>query len=448
MINNKLSNVSFRTTNIINHIGRITLYKFGAISCSFLIVPIALGYLNAENYGVWLTISSFIGLFSFLDIGLGNGLRNKFSEAKTLGNTIEAQAFVSTAYITLSIISILLLVLFIGVNYFIKWEAIFNTSTSIVKELNILMPALLSLFSLRLVLKLIVSIYQADQYHSIQVKIHFFTQLIVLVLVWILSQIDKSSLLYFGLIVSVVPVLLLALANLLAFNSTYKKFKPSIRLFKKEYLHEVAGLGFKFFVIQISALILFSTDNFIITHLFSPKEVVPYNIAYKYFSIVMIGYTAIITPYWSAFTEAYTDNDFDWIKNAVNTIQKIWFIIPVILILMVLSSNWVYDMWVGQEIHIPIKLSISMALFVLVLTFNMIYVSFINGVGKIKLQLIASLIVIVINIPLSILFSQNIFYSSTGVIVASFACILIPSILWLIQYKKIININAHGIWNK
>ncbi|GAH31869.1 unnamed protein product, partial [marine sediment metagenome] len=52
-----------------------------SILISFLLVPLVLNYIDITKYGIWLTLSSIIGWFGFFDIGLGNGLRNKFAEA-------------------------------------------------------------------------------------------------------------------------------------------------------------------------------------------------------------------------------------------------------------------------------------------------------------------------------------------------------------------------------
>ena len=423
-------------------------YKIGGVTCNFLIVPLTINYLDTENYGIWLTISSFIGWFSFFDIGLGNGLRNKFAEAKALNNYTEAQAFVSTAYFTVGAISILLLVLFSGFNQFINWTEVFNTTASLQTELSLLLPILFYFFGIQLVLKLIISVYQADQNHSIQYKIQFFGQSSSLLIIWVLTKTDQSSLLIFGSIFSALPVLILVVVNIFAFNSTFKNFKPKFFLWKKEYLNEITGLGFKFFVIQIAALVLFSTDNFIITKLFGPEEVVPYNIAFKYFSVVTIFYPLILTPYWSSFTEAFAKKDFEWVKISVNNIQLIWLIIPAALIFMLLFSDLVYSLWVGEGVHVPFKLSLAMAFYVLLLTFNMIYVNFINGVGKIKLQLIVSVFVMILNIPLSVFFAKYLNLESTGVILATNSFLLITVILWPIQYRKIIKNKATGIFNK
>lgn len=447
-IYNKVGIKSDRTKNIAKHIGWSLFYKIGSIVANFLLVPLTINYLDTENYGNWLTLSSFIGWFSFFDIGLGNGLRNKFAEAKALGNYKEAQALVSTAYFTIGSISLFIVIVFFGINQFIDWSQLFNTNKSLQGELSLLLPIIFAFFGLQLVLKLITSIYQADQNHSIQGKIQFIGQALSLLAIWALTKTNHSSLLLFGSIFSALPVLILIGLNFFAFKTTFKTFKPKISLWKKEYLKEITGLGFKFFVVQIAAMVLFTTDNFIISKLFGPEEVVPYNIAFKYFSLVTMAYTIIITPYWSSFTEAYAKKDFAWIKKSVSNIQKIWLLIPICLIVMVFSADWFYQFWIGDKVKVPLILSMAMAFFVAFLTFNMIYVFFINGIGKIKLQLIASLISMTINIPLSIYFGKYLGWGSTGVILATCFSLLYCVVLWPIQYYKLINNRAKGIWNK
>ena len=444
-IYHKVGISSSRTRNIAKHVGISFFLKGGSIIANFLLVSLTINYLTVESYGVWLTLSSFIAWFSFFDIGLGNGLRNKFAEAKASNNNLLAKAYVSVAYYTIGTISSLVIIFIFLVNSFIDWAKVFNTSQS---NLNILIPIIFSFFMLQLVAKLITTIYTADQHHSVQDKVQFVTQILSLVIIWLLTKFGKSSLLIFGVIFSVLPVLILLGLNIFAFKNTYKIYKPDIRLWKSNYLKDIMGLGLSFFVIQIAALILFTTDNFIISNLFSPKEVVPYNIANKYFSILLIGYSLIITPYWSTFTEAYAAKDFEWIKIAVKNIQKLWMFIPICLFLMVLGADWFYYLWIGDIVDVPPSLSYSMAFFVLLISYNTIYVYFINGIGKIRLQLIISIIVMTINIPLSILFASTFRWGSTGVILATCVCLIPSVIIFPIQYKKILNGSTYDIWNK
>ncbi len=78
--------------------------KGTSIIISIILVPLTINYINVSQYGIWLTLSSIIGWFAFFDIGLTQGLRNKFAEAIAKGNDSLAQAYVSTTYAILAII--------------------------------------------------------------------------------------------------------------------------------------------------------------------------------------------------------------------------------------------------------------------------------------------------------------------------------------------------------
>lgn len=439
---------SFRTKNIVKHITISFFYKGGAVSANFLLVPMTIDYLDTENYGVWLTLSSFIAWFAFFDIGLGNGLRNKLAEAKTNGDQNSAKSYISTAYYTIMCISMSLFLIFTGLKKFIDWSTIFNTSNVLRDDLNILMPIIIGFFCIQLVVNLITSIHFADQNHSIQVKIHFLTQFLSLLSIWILTKTTKSSLLTFGIVFSALPIIILLIFNFIAFSNKFKDIKPSIKYWNRGYLKDIMGVGFDFFIIQIAGIVMFSTDNFIITKLFSPQKVVPYNISFKYFSIVTMLFTMVVTPYWSSFTEAYVKKDYTWIRTSVKNIMKIWLIIPFLLFFMVLISGWFYHIWVGDKVNVPFMLSVSMAFFVLLLTFNVIFVFFINGTGKIRLQLYLSVCMALVNIPLSIYFARSLDMGLKGVILATVCCYIPGVILMPIQYLKIINKNDVGIWGK
>ncbi len=436
------------TNKIIDHLSISYLYRFLSILLSFLLVPISINFLNTDNYGIWLTISSFIGWFAFFDLGLGNGLRNKFGKARALNNTELAQGFISTAYYSISCVSFFLFLTFIIINFYINWAQIFNAPDSLISDLSILMPIIFGFFCFQLIAKLITSIYFAEQNHSFYLKIQFIIQLFTFLIIWILSLISKGSLLLYGTIYSALPFLVLIYFNITAFRGKLSDIKPKFSLVKRKYFNDIFGLGLKFFIIQFSALVLFSTDNFIISHVFSPAEVVPYNISYKYFSILIIVFSVLITPFWSSFTEAYEKKDFLWITKSIKSLQKIWLLVPIISLIMYLISNWFFKIWVGNDIFVPASISIGMVIYVSINTFGSIYSYFLNGIGVILLQLIISIIIVFVNIPLSIFLSKNVFNGPEGVIFATSICMFFPLFLWFLQVKKILNFSAKGIWIK
>ena len=103
-------------------------FSFGlkgvGIMISFLLVPLTLNYLNASEYGVWLTLSSLMTWINHFDIGLGNGLRNKLTKALTLKDFNLGKIYVSTTFAILSVIIIIFIVLFFVINPYIEWNRI------------------------------------------------------------------------------------------------------------------------------------------------------------------------------------------------------------------------------------------------------------------------------------------------------------------------------------
>lgn len=447
-IYNKVGIKSNRTKNITKHVLLSFIYKGGSIVASFLLVPLTINFLDTENYGIWLTLSSFIAWFSFFDVGLGNGLRNKFAEAKAKGDLTLAKAYVSSAYFTIGAVCLGLFVLFFGVNFFIDWTNVFNTTKGLQHDLSILMPIVFGFFCLQLVVKLITTIYTADQQHSTQGKIGFLTQASSLVVIWLMTQTSESSLLLFGVVFSIIPVAILVALNFIGFNKRYNHYKPSIKLWKKEYLKDIFGLGLKFFVIQIAGLIIYSTDNIIITQLFGPEYVVPYSIAFKYFNVSTMILTIVLIPYWSSFTEAYTKGDFEWIKISIKNLNRMSTISILLVIIMLVISPLIYKLWLGEKVNITLNLSIYMAIYFITNIVFLPYIFLLNGTGKLKLQLYSYTITSLLNIPLSIFLAKYMGLGVSGIILATIICLLPQAILCPIQYSKIINRNAQGIWNK
>ena len=61
---------------------------------------------------------------------------------------------------------------------------------------------------------------------------------------------------------------------------------------------------------MLSILFIFQFTNIIITRIEGPDVVTQYNIAYKYFNVLNMFALIILSPFWSAFTDAYVKKDF------------------------------------------------------------------------------------------------------------------------------------------
>lgn len=417
---------------------------------TLFLVPITLGYVTEVEYGIWITLSTFIIWFSIFDVGLGNGLRNKFAEAIAKKDTNLARTYVSTTYAGLTIIFGAVLIIFLGIFPFVNWNLLFQAGDENSNNIRILVLILFVFFTIRFILQLISTLLIADQRPAIASLIDPITNLIVLVIIYVLTKVTAGSLLYLGIIMGGVPLLVMLVFNFYFYRKDYKQYLPSYKFVNFSNFKELMGLGFRFFLIQIATMIVFTSDNMIITHVLGPEQVTPYSVARRYFGIVATVFIIVVTPFWSAFTEAYLKNDIPWIKKSLRTLIMLWGLSVIGTFLLVVISEWVYKIWLPTDTNfqIPLHLSISMGVFMLILSWNTMFGYFINGSGKIKMQFYLAIFTAIINIPLSIFLATKLGLGSTGVIIGTSITLLPGAIIFPYQIRKIINKTAKGIWDK
>ena len=66
--------------------------KVASIIANLVTVPLILNYLGAEQYGVWITITSVFLILGVADFGIGNGLLNMKRRASDLRGEFSVQS--------------------------------------------------------------------------------------------------------------------------------------------------------------------------------------------------------------------------------------------------------------------------------------------------------------------------------------------------------------------
>lgn len=423
----------------------VNLFNFVAIMA---LVPVSVSYLGQVEYGIWLTLHSILMWLVNMDLGLGNGLRNKLAEAFAIKDDKLARSYVSTAYAIFSAGLLLIIIIYLIIHPFINWAALLKAPDEYFFSLNKLVLFVFILFCLQFLMRLLTSILHADQRPAVNGAISLSINGLTLLAIIGLSYTNDRSLFIYGMLSGFVPVLVFFAGSVIMFTTLYRKISPNFKFVDLKHSSALMKLGMQFFVIQVAGLIIFTTGNIIITQLFGPAQVTVYNVAYKYFYLAPMVFNVIIAPFWSAFTEAYVKREYDWIKSMMRKLIIIWAGLSTIVVLMIVFSDIAYALWVGGEIEVPFLLSLFTGIFVITANWNNIFVYFLNGVGKIRLQFYNAIITAIINIPLSILFAKYMNMGISGVMLSTIICIIIGSVWAPVQYLKIINNKATGIWNK
>ena len=399
------------------------------ILISLLLVPMTIHYVNQTRYGIWLTLSSIIAWISFFDLGLGNGMRNKFAEAKAKGNIELAKQYVSTTYFSIGTIVILLFITVSAINHFINWPVVLNVSPLYREELRAVFAILVFFFCMNMIAKLFSSLLTADQRPGIASLIGVSGQILSLIAIFVLTKFSEGSLLNLAIFYAGIPTISLLLWSIIAYGFTrYKQFTPKLKYFRPILIKDIFNIGIQFFIIYLCIIAIFQVINIVISRELGPVAII------------------IISPFWSAFTDAYHKQDTKWMLHVKATLEKLWLCAVFAILIMLFFSKHFYHLWVGDDIKIGTELSFGMAIFVVVQCLGAIYMNLINGIGTVRLQLIVYIFFAIISYPLMIYSSRH--FGLFGILVAPSLCYLAHAIIAKIQLEKILGGKSNGIWSK
>lgn len=408
-------------------------------------VPLTLHCLGVYKNGIWLTISSLLVWIDNLDIGLGNGLRNYLAECIAKDDREGARQAVSSTFVMLIVIIVPVCLLLCLAACLANLYGFLNVDSRIVPDLTKIIVLCLIFVCSTFIFKFVGNVYLGLQLPAVNNMLQALGQTLALLFTVLIYLNGSDSLLLIAVANTTAPLIAYLLSYPYTFYVRYKSLRPSLAFVKKSVLKRLLSTGLMFFVIQISGVLLFMSSNILISRLFSPDFVTPYQVAYRYFYIPLLLFMIVCTPYWSATTDAYSRNDMAWIRESNRKLNRLVLIISAVVVLMILISNPFYNLWVGKDVHIPVSVTVMMAFYILITAASLRYSLVLNGLGALRLQLITTVSAAVSFIPLAIVAAK--FTGSLAGFLSVLCLVNIPGlIINKIQFNRIINKTAKGIW--
>ena len=446
-INNSLQKSSERSKKAFWNVVISIFAKGIAIICSLLIVPLTIDYVNATQYGVWLTLSSIIAWIAFFDLGLGNGFRNRFAEAKAKNDIPLAQKYLSTTYFILSIISIAVFLLIIVINKNISWSRVLNIDISYSEELQSVFAIVSLFFCINLVANIFNILLSADQKPGLASLITGLGSVISLIIIYVLTKSSSGSLVKLALYFSGIPTITLIIVSFFAFQFTsYKLYKPSFRSVDLKLVPDILNLGIKFFTIYLCMILVFQLINIVVSRELGPLAVTQYNLVYKYFNAFYSLWIIVLSPVWSAFTDAYHKNDIAWMKATIRRYEIFWCVYMVLSAIMLAVSPFFYEIWIKGKVQLPISLSFYTMLFFNIQAISGLYMQAINGIGAVRIQFIIYFLFAVFSWPLLTVSCR--LFGINGALIIPTLVYAVQAIACKFQLSQILNNKARGIFLK
>ncbi len=443
----KFSQSSARSKEAIQNIFISFTAKGISILSNLLVVPLTINYVNPTRYGIWITMSSIISWIAFFDLGLGNGFRNKFAEAKAQGNLLLARKYLSTTYLCIgAIVSLLYIILFV-LNRYLSWPSILHIDSSYADELRMVFVILCAFFCLNMVVNIFSTMLTADQKIGYSSLILGLGQLFSLFAVYLLTRTTEGNLINLATYYAGVPCLVMLVASLIGYSlPRYRNMRPGLKYIDFSLVKNILSQGVQFFVIYMCLLLIFQIMNLVITRELGPESATEYNIAYKYFGILHMVMMIVISPFWSAFTDAYTKKDYGWMRSIIRKLEYCWLACLAIGLVMLLVSSLFYDLWIGDSVKIRVSLSFAVLFYSLAQILGAIYMQLINGIGTIRIQMLIYIFFAIVSVPLMVFSCRS--FGIIGIVVTPSIVYLTQALLGKIQLGKLMGNKASGIWIK
>ena len=418
------------------------------VLCGLVTMPIVYNALDKYQFGVYATLTSIISWIDMFDFGITQGLRNRLTEARADGDVQRARKYISTSYVLLFFISLALFIVYCCCYNVFNWQAILNADDLDRGLLDSMAFIVFTSFLVRFVASVINKIYYAFQKAYLVDVTQLIGKIVYLALLIVLTHTHDITLFNVAVLQSSIAAIVPILAAIYFFSFSERAYKPSFKLIDFRVTGHIMGLGWQFFIISLALLIIHSGNNLLISQFVDPSSVPSYSLSYQLFSYVLLAYTIIITPLWSAYTEAWRKGNIDWIKKTMGRIKMIFFVFVLGCAVVVLLTPFIFRIWIGEKADVPMLMAAAVAVMVLLDMWIRIYDFFINGVGKIRVQMIVNIVMAVMNIPLAYVFSVVCNMGAIGVVLASIISYGVSAIVSPIQARMILNGTAKGIWNK
>ncbi len=326
-------------------------------------IPLVLGLLGPERYGMWMTIASTISMLAFADLGMGNGVVSKIAHAHGREDHDNAVGYVSSAFFMLSGIALLALMI-LAISYrLIPWGQLFNVkSPSAIAESGRVMAIYVVGFAVSLPLGLVQKV-QAGYQEGFQSNL------------WQCA----NSLLALGLVIAIVHAkgslssLILAIVGsqvfILSANCVffYGRSKPWLRPrwthfdAKKARLLFRVGLGFSL-TSGLAAIGLYS-DNLIATQRLGAEGVTQLAVPARMAAFLTAIPQMLYLPFWGANAEALARGENDWVwQNMLRTIRLSLVLTGFAALIFVLAGPPFIHYWIGGDVAASVSLMLALAL--------------------------------------------------------------------------------------
>jgi O-antigen/teichoic acid export membrane protein len=401
------------------------VFKAGTAFIAFFSVPVLLKILGTNDYGLWVTLTALVGWLNLFDFGSGYSLKNKVTESLVKDDRGDLQVLVAGTIQFYLLSTFVILIVFAFSLYFLQAFRQHLGLTCI-----LYLPVILS-FPLTVGHFIIQGLKKFNLFNSLLLAQSFLWLLTILLFKYniILSDIYVIAVVYSVLYVLVnfsifyfsLYTLNFRWRELLDFNH-FKSSKASLMV------------GGKFFLLQISSLMLFSIGNIMTYNNLQLKDVAQFDTVNKIFTMAMLFFNVLISVFWAEISHAKALQEKIKLTKMYQQLLAITAAFVLGTVAVSFFTPTIITMWTKGVISVTLKQLIPFILLTTIQSFSYVGAVFLNAFEDLSGQVIYSVISAILIIPVA----KYLFYLNFGIgsVPLASAIVCSPTLFYLLYKAK------------
>ena len=388
---NFIRNINGNTKTIAKNAFYSFVIRGFALAISFFSTPAFIRYFqNNEVLGVWYTLLSILTWFLAFDLGVGNGIRNHLVIAIAEKKKENIKQILASGFA--SVIGITLILTIVGwwLICTINLNSLFNIPDNLISS-EVLRKCTILVFiaiMMRFMLTTVSSIFYALQRSAVNSFLSLCVSILqfLFIIAFHYENVETAlvNISWAYLLICNLPVIV---AGIWVFFTDFKDCRPTIKSVTKEAAKKIMGIGLIFFFCQIFYLIIANTNEFFVSHYWSPTATADYSFYYRIIMLVSMGVSLALTPTWSMITKAYAEKNYHWLKKLYRSFQLVGYFIILAEFALVPFLQPIMDIWLGKgQLTVELSVSIAFACFGATFLYSSMLSTIVCGLAKMKLQ--------------------------------------------------------------
>lgn len=352
--------------------------------------------------GLWLTLISIVALSDLFDFGVGNSIIYLLSSRRGARDRHIEAYVVNGLFITI-LIALLLLMSLVTITEWQLWPKIIGYSQSKIASDETCLYLLLSAYFSAAVLISPLEKYQISQQRTHLPRLANACGGLFSLVVFATGALNYSNMgqIFF---IRFFPILVIRTFVAIAFFPKKSQLISGARNKISIYRMSITlSVGFPYFIMGLSGFLALSTDVFIISHIAGVDSVPQYAIPFRLYIIPAMLMGLVSIPLWPAYGKAANDHQTQWITTTFYRILNFGIVFALAWVIAITALiEPIVRIWLGKALYIPFGMCVGQSLWALLSVMGASMAPILNSAGAQKFQARQTILMLVINLPLSI----------------------------------------------